>query len=77
MAEYEQLPKIDQASDIAIRFDIRWLIEILLKKRLKGLLTRFRNNCFLRAVRMQGVVFRILLEHRDEFEFKLSRDTVR
>ncbi|ERF76578.1 hypothetical protein EPUS_05851 [Endocarpon pusillum Z07020] len=50
-------------SEVAISFDIGWLVELLLNKERCGVSGNFERNCLLKAARQKGAVLKVMLKH--------------
>nr|KMM72211.1 hypothetical protein CPAG_08509 [Coccidioides posadasii RMSCC 3488] len=66
-----------RASEISIRFDIKWLAELLLNEELPEVKDDFDRDCLSAAAAVYGGrVLKALLEHEKGIQFKISGDIV-
>ena len=59
-------------SEVAIRFDIGWLAELLLNKESCGIADDFERNCLSGATKQGGTVLQVLLNHKRSMEFTIT-----
>ncbi|KAL8766255.1 MAG: hypothetical protein Q9194_006317, partial [Teloschistes cf. exilis] len=72
---WKRSTKLSRISQVAIQFDIGWLAEILLDKRLHAIEDDFEEGCLSQAVERGAVVFEVLLKHRRCVDFAITSAT--
>jgi ankyrin repeat protein len=65
------------ASDIALHYDIGWMVKLILDRSIAGLPNDFSKDYLSRAARGRGCVLRALLEHESSVIFPLESQMIR